>query len=281
VRKLMITLAIPLSAIAALLAATVQADAQTGHSWVTYDSAAASLYSYNPSIAQWAFSPSASYLDASNDTATTNPNPDGLTATPVDRFTSYATFRSDASKIDKSVFRYVMYDNEKWSYTPANEKEHPATYMARFASLAHSYGFHVIFEPARDLAAVDLECPQQPGWNDNQWYVNCDIAQHAGADSTAGDELWVQNQALSTDLGGDHSSYNYLFDNACNQARGALAGMAVLAELSSNYGTASQDNAAARNVLNYTACPATGEYFTSESTSWFSGVLTDLHNGGY
>jgi hypothetical protein len=57
--------------------------------------------------------------------------------------------------------------------------------------------------------------------------------------------------------------------------------MGVLAELSSNYGAVSQDYAAAQNVLNHTACPATGEYFTSGSTSWFSSVLTDLKNGGY
>jgi hypothetical protein len=277
----MITLAIALSATAVLLAASAQAGAQTSHSWASYDSAAASLYSDNPSIAQWAFNPSTSYLDASNDTGTVNPNPDGLTATPVDRFTSYKTFKSDVSKIDKSIFTYVMYDNENWSYTPAIEQESPAAYMARFASLAHSHGFRVIFEPARDLAAVDLECPRQSGWNYNQWYVNCNIAQHAGADSTAGDELWVQNQALSADLSGDHGSYNYLFDNACAQARGALAGMGVLAELSSNYGSVSQDYAAAENVTNYTACPATGEYFTSLSASWFSGVLTDLKDGGY
>ena len=43
----------------------------------------------------------------------------------------------------------------------------------------------------------------------------------------------------------------------------------------------SRDYTAAQNVLNYTACPATGEYFTSGSASWFSGVLTDLRNGGY
>ena len=277
----MTALAMTLSAIAALLAASVQAGAQTSHSWASYDSAAASLYSYNRSIARWAFNPATSYLDASNDIGTTNPNPDGLTAAPVDRFTSYTTFGSDVPKIDKSIFKYVMYDNENWKYTPAIEQEYPATYMAKFASLAHSHGFHVIFEPARDLAAVDLQCPRQNGWNDDQWYVNCKIAQHAGADSTAGDELWVQNQALSTDLTGNNSSYNYLFDNACIQARGALAGMGVLAELSSNYGTMSQDYAAAQNVLNYTACPATGEYFTSLSASWLSGVLTDLKNGGY
>ena len=276
----MITLAILLSAVGAL-AASVRAGAQTGHSWASYDSAAASLYGHNPSIAQWAFNPPASYLDASNDTGTANPDPDGLTATPVDRFTSYKTFKNDVSKIDKTIFRYVMYDNENWGYTPVIEREHPAAYMAEFASLAHSHGFHVIFEPARDLAATDLECPRQSGWNYNQWYVNCKIAQHAGADSTAGDELWVQNQALSTDLGGDHSSYDYLFDNACTQARSALAGMGVLAELSSNYGTVPQDFAAAQNVLSYSACPATGEYFTSLSASWFSGVLTDLKDGGY
>lgn len=277
----MITLAIPLPAITVLLAASAQAGAQTSHSWASYDSAAASLYSYNPSVAQWAFDPSTSYLDASNDTGAAYPNPDGLTATPVDRFTSYKTFKSDVSKIDKTIFQYVMYDNENWKYTPTIEQEYPATYMAKFASLAHSHGFRVIFEPARDLAAADLECPRQSGWNNNQWYINCKIAQDAGADSTAGDELWVQNQALSTDLSGDHSSYNYLFDNACTQARGALAGLGVLAELSSNYGTVSQDNAAAQNVLNYTACPATGEYFTSLSASWFSGVLTHLQNEGY
>jgi hypothetical protein len=39
----MITLAVPLSAIAVLLAARVQAGAQTSHSRASYDSAAASL----------------------------------------------------------------------------------------------------------------------------------------------------------------------------------------------------------------------------------------------
>jgi hypothetical protein len=279
-RKLVIILALPL-ATAALLAASPQADAKTSRSWASYDSAAASVHSYNASIAEWAFDSSTSYLDASNDTGTTNPNPDGLTATPVDRFTSYTTFKSDVTKIDKSIFKYVMYDNENWSYTPTIEQEYPVKYMKKFASLAHSHGFHVIFEPARDLAAVDRECPRHTSWNYTQWYVNCKIAQHAGADARAGDELWVQNQALSTDLSGDHNSYNYMFDKACTQARRARAGMGVLAELSSNYGTVSQDYEAAHKVLNHTTCPATGEYFTSMSASWFSGVLTDLKNGGY
>jgi hypothetical protein len=271
---------VTLSLIGILTAFPAPADAATSHEWASYKTAVSSLYTYNSSAATWAFNQPTSYItngscNNTGDCNTSYTNPAGLVSTPVDRFASYADFRADVGTIDKSVFSYVMYDNEKWTYTPVPEQQHPAKYMALFASLAHSHGFGVIFEPARDLASVDTDCPNTYS-NYDQWYVNCKIAQAAGQDSTSGDQLWVQNQADST----TQSEYDYLFDNAVNQYRGAFPAGVTLAELSSSYGSVSQDYADAQSVLGYSD-PASGEYFTSGSASWFSGVLTDLKNGGY
>lgn len=260
------------------------AGAATSHAWATYGSAASTLYSSNAAVTQWAFDPPASYMtNGSSGNITANPNPDGLTAAPVARFTSYATFRSQVASISKTVFAYVMYDNENWSATPTAEQQNPTYYMQQFASLAHAHGFKVIYEPARDLGNVDTACVKQSGWNLNQWYVNCGIARAAGQDSAAGDSLWVQDQADTTDLTGDAASYNYLWDNACTQFTGAFPGGQALTELSSNYGTTAQATAAGENAMNYATCPAGGAYFTigSGSGGWGTTVLANFKAAGY
>jgi hypothetical protein len=48
-------------------------------------------------------------------------------------------------------FKAVLYDNERWSYTPLNEQQDPAHYEALTGQLAHQHGLLYIASPTPDL----------------------------------------------------------------------------------------------------------------------------------
>ncbi|HEV2373973.1 MAG TPA: hypothetical protein VGS19_17680 [Streptosporangiaceae bacterium] len=50
-----------------------------------------------------------------------------------------------------STTHWVMYDNESWPQTPANEQRDPQRYETLFARLAHKHSLKVILAPAQDL----------------------------------------------------------------------------------------------------------------------------------
>ena len=67
-------------------------------------------------------------------------------------FQSYQKFKEDLlnNSID-SNFRWVLYDNERWSKTPLQEQQNPILYEQLFTNLAHQYGYKVILSPSQDL----------------------------------------------------------------------------------------------------------------------------------
>ena len=67
-------------------------------------------------------------------------------------FRSYAEFKKMIKQraIPAGV-RWVMYDNEQWSLTPADEQADPVRYEQLFGQLAHRHGYRVILAPAQDL----------------------------------------------------------------------------------------------------------------------------------
>ncbi len=83
--------------------------------------------------------------------------PDSLVplATKVQSFASFATMQAaiQGSTLEPGV-KYVLYDNEDWPFTPANEQSAPFTYAAAALALAHAHGLHMIFTPAANLSPV-------------------------------------------------------------------------------------------------------------------------------
>lgn len=78
-------------------------------------------------------------------------------ATKVDRFTSFSDMQQafSTNAIPAGVGA-VMYDNEAWSFTPANEKASPVQFATQAEALVHAHGLKFIFAPATNLATLGL-----------------------------------------------------------------------------------------------------------------------------
>jgi hypothetical protein len=72
------------------------------------------------------------------------------------RYQSFRQFRKDliTPGTINSAMTAVLYDNENWSQTFANEQTNPAAYTALFANLAHAYGYAFVSAPATDPVTV-------------------------------------------------------------------------------------------------------------------------------
>ena len=163
--------------------------------------------------------------------------------TPVLAYTSYARFSSDIrSGAIRYPYKWVMYDPENWSATPAGERQAPVKYMALFGQLAHAHGLKVIQAPALDLGTVPGSVlPRHRGESVNQWYVRVNIA---GAAAASGDIYLLQDESNTTVKG----QYAPLFNTTGNQARAANSRVLVFSEVSTVNGTAAQMAAAAKSI---------------------------------
>ncbi len=67
-------------------------------------------------------------------------------------FRSYAELKEMIKKgTIPAGIHWLMYDNEQWPNTPADEQADPVRYEQLFARLAHRHGYKVILAPAQDL----------------------------------------------------------------------------------------------------------------------------------
>lgn len=208
----------------------------------------------------------------------TGPNPaadpvqDNYSSNAALVYQSYAQFASDiASKAITYPYRWVMYDPEEWQNTPLDEQQDPVKYLGLFGQLAHARGYRVIETPARDLGNVaGSVIPRQPREALNQWYLRAGLARAAAA---ASDVYVVQDQVNTTSL----ADYTALFNGARHQALAAKPGATVDAEVSTNYGTASDMVAAARSVR------ANGYYVstTSAGVGQATQFLRQMRSAGY
>jgi hypothetical protein len=73
----------------------------------------------------------------------------------------YPGFKARVSSIPSGS--WVLYDIEKWPWTPLIEQQHPLRYMKRFTDLAHSYGLKVILAPGPNLCGAWAGCVRSPG----------------------------------------------------------------------------------------------------------------------
>jgi hypothetical protein len=163
--------------------------------------------------------------------------------TPVLSYTSYARFSSDIrGGAIHYRYKWVMYDPENWSATPAGERQNPVKYMALFGQLAHAHGLKVIQAPALDLGTVTGSVlPRHRGESVNQWYVRVDIA---GTAAASGDIYLLQDESNTTVKG----QYAPLFNTTENQARAANSRVLVFSEVSTVNGTAAQMATAAKSI---------------------------------
>jgi hypothetical protein len=115
---------------------------------------------HGPGIAAIAADAEASrLLDGSQPFVMTGRNvtaiPPGWNAIP---FASFTSFRAIKSALERSALaptvKGIMYDNEKWRFTPKEEQQNPARYEQLAADLAHAHGLLFLTAPAVDLVAV-------------------------------------------------------------------------------------------------------------------------------
>ena len=151
----------------------------------------------------------------------------GYAAVPVAGFRSFAAFANAVGHLRSG--QWVLYDNEHWSFTPVVEQRHPATYMRKFAQLAHRHGLKVIETPARDLMAVPGgDCTRQPGQTTDRAYLAC----HIPRDARYADVYEIQAQADQP----NSSAYTGFVKSARRQALAANPHLVLLAGLTTDRG---------------------------------------------
>jgi hypothetical protein len=263
--------AILVAAVALTLAGAGLSRASAGaHNWIATGWNTHLLYQAQPATASHFFNTSGAYATGSDPTNTTVS--DGFGATPVLAYTSYSQFASDVDHgAVTGPYRWVLYDPEFWPQTPLTEQQDPRTYLRMFGQLAHAHGYQVIEIPARDLGNTSGSvCPKRVPETLNQWYVRCNIA---GAAAAYSDVYVLQDQVNTTSL----TDYQWLFNNARQQARAANPRVVVDSEVSTNYGTANQMASAARSVA------ADGFYvsMTAASIGLASQFFQKMQAAGY
>ena len=200
-----------------------------------------SMSQADPAVTSYFFNTSTAYGAGSSLVKT--PVQARYRTTPVLSYTSYARFSSDIrSGAIRYPYKWVMYDPENWSATPAGERQAPVKYMTLFGQLAHAHGLKVIQAPALDLATVPGSVfPRRRGESANQWFVRVNLA---GAAAAAGDIFQLQDESNTTAPG----QYAPMFNTTESQARAANASVLVFSEVSTVNGSAAQMATAARSI---------------------------------
>jgi len=166
-------------------------------------------------------------------------------------FRSYAEFKKMIRQgtIAPGI-RWVMYDNEQWSLTPADEQADPVRYEQLFARLAHRQGYKVILAPAQDLV---------PGFDKNSFrggkavwpsYLSMGLA---AASARAADIYEIQAQPYEMSVYRSQHAYADFVAAAAAQARAANPGIVIYAGLSTQRVSSAaqllQDYEATRNLV--------------------------------
>jgi hypothetical protein len=166
-------------------------------------------------------------------------------------FRSYAEFKKMIKDggVPASI-RWVMYDNEKWPLTPANEQADPVRYERLFAQLAHRNGYRVILAPAQDLVPGLSSSALQSGKPPWQPYLSMRLAT---ASARYGDIYEIQAQRYETSGYRQQHAYGSFVAAAAAQARAANPNIVIYAGLStqrvSSVSELVQDYMATRNLV--------------------------------
>jgi len=156
-----------------------------------------------------------------------DPPPDWK-AIPLRSFKSFNALRNalETNALGPRI-RGVMYDYEKWRFTPADEQQNPAGRLKEAADLVHAQRLLFFAAPAVDLVAV-LEPEGDPKRQDESFLrlgLAADAARYA-------DVFDVQSQRFERDA----ARYAKFVREAAAQARNANPKVLVLAGLSTQPG---------------------------------------------
>jgi hypothetical protein len=143
-------------------------------------------------------------------------------------FASFTSFRAMSSTLEGGALprstKGIMYDNEKWRFTPEEEQKDPARYEKFAADLVHAHGLLFLAAPA-----VDLVTGLAPGSDERRYdsYLRLGIATIAARDA---DVFVIQAQGSERNI----PYYAGFVGRAAAQARTANPKVIVLAGISTN-----------------------------------------------
>jgi hypothetical protein len=168
-----------------------------------------------------------SVLDSSKTLVITGPEsaiPAGWTASRVISFTSYQKLHEVLTNgLVPPGVRSVIYDNERWSFTPVEEQQDPGRFTALAAIDAHALGLTLIATPATTLTQVVAPGTGPVYQRFLDTGIIADVARSA-------DSVLVQAQGSIT----APTFYANFVHDAAAQAREANPHVEVLAGLSTN-----------------------------------------------
>ena len=154
--------------------------------------------------------------------------PAGWTSTPTVSYTSYAALQSalDGGTLDPRI-KAVLYDNEHWVQTPADEQQNPAHYDQLAAQLAHQHHLRFIATPAVDLVTALSPAAPSGGGRRYQAFLSLGLT---GQIASVADVIDIQAQGAEADV----SQFASFVDAAADQARKANPAIKVVAGISTN-----------------------------------------------
>jgi hypothetical protein len=150
--------------------------------------------------------------------------PPGWKAIPIGAFKSLGDVRNAlADNTLASQVRGIMYDYEKWRFTPEEEQKNPARYVKQAAGIVHAYGLLFFTAPAVDLAPV--QAPNSDRKHQDETYLRVGIAADA---ARYADVFVIQSQRFELDT----TLYARFVKEAAAQARQANPKIIVIAGVS-------------------------------------------------
>jgi hypothetical protein len=152
--------------------------------------------------------------------------PENWRSAPAATFPSYAAMRKalEGGQVPEAV-KAIVYDNESWTFTPAQEQQDLERFEKLAAELIHRYGRTFIATPAADL--VPVLNPQVERGKRYDEYLRLGIARRA---AQWADVYEVQAQGSEDNL----PLYTRFVSGASAQARGANPQVLIFAGLSTN-----------------------------------------------
>ena len=145
-------------------------------------------------------------------------------------FRSYAELKKMIKKgTIPAGIHWLMYDNEQWPNTPADEQADPVRYEQLFARLAHRHGYKVIMAPAQDLVPGFDKAGFRSGKTAWPSYLSIGLA---AASARVADIYEIQAQPYEIGVYRSRHAYASFVAAVAAQARAANPGIVIYAGLS-------------------------------------------------
>jgi hypothetical protein len=148
--------------------------------------------------------------------------PAGWKAISFVSFTRFAALKSAVASGVGPQINGVMYDYERWEFTPEDEQRNPAPYLRQAADLAHAQGLLFLTAPAVNLVRAMAPRDEGPRYDA---YLRLGIAADAARYADVFD-IQAQGSERNTEL------YASFVQQAAAQARQANPKVIVLAGIS-------------------------------------------------